>query len=103
MHTELALAYNFSNEKDGKNIDADDGLLASAILPKYEGWFNQTVLQYGTVVMVLRSHHSAQVHTTTVQTMLRMRLGYRLLNWGVVSLGSDWEMGHQLALWWEVI
>ena len=98
-YLELALAYNFSNEKDGKNIDADDGLLASAILHQnMKAGFNQTVLQYGT------NGYGSQVasfgsgaYYNRANNAQNEASGYRLLNWGVVSLGSDWEMGHQLA------
>ncbi|HAS5639623.1 TPA: maltoporin LamB, partial [Vibrio cholerae] len=97
---ELAVAYNFATEKDGKTELADDGVMGTAILHQgLSNGFNQTVFQYGT------ASYGAQVANFGGSGTYYGRgnadnndaSGFRLLNWGVVNLGESWEMGHQLA------
>ncbi|EOX1482314.1 maltoporin LamB [Vibrio cholerae] len=97
---ELAVAYNFATEKDGKTELADDGVMGTAILHQgLSNGFNQTVFQYGT------ASYGAQVANFWGSGTYYGRgnadnndaSGFRLLNWGVVNLGESWEMGHQLA------
>ena len=64
--------------------------------------FNQTVLQFGT-----NGYGSQASASFGAGAWLQFRAnnaqneasGYRLLNWGVVSLGSDWEMGQSIGLY----
>ncbi|MEE7508583.1 maltoporin LamB [Vibrio cholerae] len=97
---ELAVAYNFATEKDGKTELADDGVMGTAILHQgLSNGFNQTVFQYGT------AGYGAQVANFWRAGTYYGRgnadnndaNGFRLLNWGVINLGESWEMGHQLA------
>ncbi|EKF9855061.1 maltoporin LamB [Vibrio cholerae] len=97
---ELAVAYNFATEKDGKTELADDGVMGTAILHQgLSNGFNQTVFQYGT------ASYGAQVANFWGSGTYYGRgnadnndaNGFRLLNWGVINLGESWEMGHQLA------
>jgi len=97
---EFALAYNFATEKDGQTEQADDGLMASAIIHKgLSNGFNQTIFQAGT------AGYGAQVANLWGSGTYYGRgsadnndaMGFRVLNWGVVNLGDAWEMGHQLA------
>ncbi len=95
---ELALAYNFSTQKDGQSENADDGVMATAIIQQgLSNGFNQTVLQYG------RNGYGAQIanygsggYYHRGDSAHNGANGFRVLNWGVVSAG-DWEIGHQLA------
>ncbi|KAA8681187.1 maltoporin LamB [Vibrio gigantis] len=96
---EVALAYNFATEKDDKTQDADDGLMVTGILHQgLSNGFNQTILQYGT------SGYGKQVAefgsgawydrgTSTYNDAS----AFRVINWGVINLGEDWELGHQLS------
>jgi len=96
---ELAAAYNFSTEKDDKTINGDDGILATAIV--HQGLsigFNQTILQYGTAGYGVQAANFWGAGTYYDRSGLQNdATGYRLLNWGVINLGENWEMGHQLA------
>ncbi len=97
---ELALAYNFATEKSDANEEADDGLLATAILQQgLSNGFNQTVLQFGTNGYGVQAANfwGAGTYYNRGNADQNDATGYRLLNWGVVSLGQSWEMGHQLA------
>ncbi|MFA0356627.1 maltoporin LamB [Vibrio breoganii] len=108
---ELAAVYNFANDK-AKGLDngngnpdasgsdaADDGVMLTAILQQgLSNGFNQTVLQYGT------NGYGAQVASFGAGSWYARgtdnnndATGYRLINWGVISMGDSWEMGHQLA------
>ncbi|GEA51675.1 maltoporin [Vibrio inusitatus NBRC 102082] len=97
---EVALAYNFANEKDGGSEEADDGLLATFILQQgLSIGFNQTVFQYGTNgygVQAANFWGSGSYYARGTNNF-NDSTGYRLINWGVISMGDSWEMGHQLA------
>ncbi|GEM78968.1 maltoporin LamB [Vibrio superstes] len=97
---EIALAYNFANEKDGGSEEADDGLLATFILQQgLSNGFNQTVFQYGTNgygVQAANFWGSGSYYARGTDAF-NDSTGYRLLNWGVISMGDSWEMGHQAA------
>lgn len=100
---ELAAAYNFATEKDGKDVKADDGILATAILHQgLSNGFNQTVFQYGmkgygAQVASFGGSGSYYERSEKAGAANNDASGFRLLNWGVVNLGDNWEMGHQLA------
>ncbi|MGR5177413.1 maltoporin LamB [Vibrio parahaemolyticus] len=97
---EIAGAYNFATgtASGDKNVKADDGVLATAILHQnMANGFNQTVVQYG------NSSYGAQMadlgnggNFDRKDDANNGAQGVRLLNWGVISLGDKWEMGHQL-------
>ncbi|WP_332419309.1 maltoporin LamB [Vibrio metschnikovii] len=96
---ELAVAYNFATDKDNVSEQADDGVLLSAILHQgLSNGFNQTILQYGTNgygKQVADFGSGAWYDRGTSAN--NDASAFRLINWGVMSLGEQWEMGHQLA------
>ncbi len=96
---ELAVAYNFATDKDNVSEQADDGALFSAILHQgLSNGFNQTIFQYGTNGygnQVADFGSGAWYNRGTAAN--NDASAFRLINWGVVSLGEQWEMGHQLA------
>ncbi|WP_306331138.1 maltoporin LamB [Vibrio injensis] len=96
---ELAVAYNFATDKDNVSEQADDGVLLSAILHQgLSNGFNQTILQYGTNGygnQVADFGSGAWYNRGTSAN--NDASAFRLINWGVMSLGEQWEMGHQLA------
>ncbi|EKO3579447.1 maltoporin LamB [Vibrio metschnikovii] len=96
---ELAVAYNFATDKDNVSEQADDGVLLSAILHQgLSNGFNQTILQYGTNgygKQVADFGSGAWYDRDTSEN--NDASAFRLINWGVMSLGEQWEMGHQLA------
>ncbi|ENO8487467.1 maltoporin LamB [Vibrio cholerae] len=97
---ELAVAYNFATEKDGKTELADDGVMGTAILHQgLSNGFNQTVFQYGTAGYgaQVANFWGAGTYYGRDNADNNDASGFRLLNWGVVNLGESWEMGHQLA------
>ncbi|AIS57504.1 maltoporin [Vibrio coralliilyticus] len=96
---ELALAYNFSTETAAGSEPADDGLLASAIIHQgMSNGFNQTVLQYGTNGYGTQvANFGSGAYYNRGNVAQNDGSGYRLINWGVMNLGENWEMGHQLA------
>ncbi|GHY91168.1 maltoporin [Vibrio cholerae] len=97
---ELAVAYNFATEKDGKTELADDGVMGTAILHQgLSNGFNQTVFQYGTAGYgaQVANFWGAGTYYGRGNADNNDENGFRLLNWGVINLGESWEMGHQLA------
>lgn len=97
---ELAVAYNFANEKDGGNQVADDGVFLTGILSQgLSNGFNQTVIQYGTAgygVQAANFWGSGAYYARDTEAF-NDSTGYRIINWGVIGMGDSWEMGHQLA------
>lgn len=94
---EVAAVYNFANEKAEQTLEADDGVMLTAILQQgLSNGFNQTVLQYGT------SSYGAQMADLGSGAWFDRSgrqndaTGYRIINWGVVSVGDKIEVGHQL-------
>ncbi|EKO3487645.1 maltoporin LamB [Vibrio fluvialis] len=97
---ELAVAYNFATEKDGKQETADDGVMGTAILHQgLSNGFNQTVFQYGTAGYGVQMANlwGSGAYYSRGTTENNDATGFRILNWGVMNFGSSWEMGHQLA------
>lgn len=93
---DLAAVYNFSNEKNKQNVQADDGVLLTAVLQQgLSNGFNQTILQYGT------NSYGAQMPGFGAGAWYDRSGdnndadGYRVINWGVVSFGDNIEVGHQ--------
>ncbi len=97
---ELALAYNYANEKDGQSVVADNPVLLTAVIGQgLSNGFNQTVFQYGTAAF------GAQMPglggggwATGGDASNNDAKGFRLINWGVVGLGDNIELGHQVVL-----
>lgn len=92
---ELALAYDFASEGKGQNVNADDGLLLTAVFGTgLSNGFNQTVLQYGT------NSYGAQMATYggggwyDRSGKNNDADGFRIINWGVAGLSDSWELGH---------
>lgn len=92
---ELALAYDYGHEKDGQTIEADDGVLLTAVIGQgLSTGFNQTVLQFGT------ESYGHQMGTYGGGGWYDRSgdnngaTGFRVINWGVVGLGDSWELGH---------
>lgn len=96
---EIAAAYNFATEKDDKTIVGDDGILATGIIHQgLSNGFNQTVLQFGTAGYgVQAANFWGAGNYYDRSGAYNDSTGFRIINWGVVNLGSSWEMGHQLA------
>ncbi|MGY5708981.1 maltoporin LamB [Vibrio cincinnatiensis] len=96
---ELALAYNFATEKDNVTEDADDGVMASAIIHHgMDNGFNQTIFQYGTAGYgkQIAEFGSGAWYDRGTDTY-NDASAFRLINWGVVNFGANWEVGHQLS------
>ncbi|MDH6024578.1 maltoporin LamB [Vibrio splendidus] len=97
---ELGLLYNFATDSDDKSEEADDGLLASAIIHQgMDNGFHQTIFQYGTNGYGVQAANlwGAGSYYARGTEAFNEASGFRLLNWGVMNLGESWEMGHQLA------
>ncbi|HHF2872120.1 maltoporin LamB [Vibrio diabolicus] len=97
---ELAVAYNFATDSNDAKEEADDGVLASAIIHQgMSNGFNQTVFQYGTNgygVQAANFWGSGAYYARGTEAF-NDASGFRLINWGVMNLAESWEMGHQLA------
>ncbi|MBC7002370.1 maltoporin [Photobacterium sp. BZF1] len=96
---EVGINYAITNETDEATQeakDAKDGVLLTAELTQgLSAGFNKTVLQYGTegYGKALSYYGDGSWYGAEAESGAA---AYRLINWGVVGLGSDWEIGHQL-------
>lgn len=97
---ELAAVYNFATDTKNGSYDADDGVFLSGFIHQnMSNGFNQTVLQLGTAAYGEQASRlgygpGSNYDRSGIQDDA---IGYRILNWGVVSLGESWELGHQLG------
>ncbi|MCD9500447.1 carbohydrate porin [Photobacterium carnosum] len=94
---EVGLDYNYGNERDGQTIDADDSIMLTAILNQtFDIGFNQTIIQ------LANSGYAEQMTTYGYGNGLVRNAanndatGLRIINWGVVSLGNNIELGHSV-------
>ncbi|MCV5224145.1 carbohydrate porin, partial [Escherichia coli] len=83
---ELAVAYNFATDSNDAKEEADDGVLASAIIHQgMSNGFNQTVFQYGTNgygVQAANFWGSGAYYARGTEAF-NDASGFRLINWGV--------------------
>ncbi|MBV7299810.1 maltoporin [Enterovibrio paralichthyis] len=96
---ELIGVYNFATEQDEKDEVSDDGIFVTAVVHQnLENGFNQTAFQYGTAGYGDQLANFGQgpgyARGNSAQNEAS---GFRIINWGVVSFGDAWEMGHQLS------
>ena len=98
---ELGINYAITNPSDDapqEAKDSKDGVMATAqITQNLDSGFNKTVLQYGT------EGYATELATFGAGTTYHANTksggsAYRLINWGVVNLTKNIELGHQL-LW----
>lgn len=92
---ELAVAYDFASEAKNQNVQADDGVLLTAVIGQgLSNGFNQTVLQYGTASYgkQMATYGGGGWYDRTGGN--NDADGFRIINWGVTGLGESWELGH---------
>ncbi|SIO32443.1 maltoporin LamB [Salinivibrio sp. ES.052] len=96
---ELATAYNFATEKDDQTEAADDGIMLTGIVHQnMDNGFNQTILQYGSAGYgdQIAGFGSGAWYNRGSDDKNDAQ-GYRIINWGVMNVGSSMELGHQLS------
>ena len=97
---EMGLDYAIVNETEDASSaakDAKNGVMVTAELTQgLDSGFNKTVFQYGTEGYSKAfafygdgSWYGAEANDGAD--------GYRIINWGVIGLGDNWELGHQLV------
>ncbi|WP_010450580.1 maltoporin [Vibrio rotiferianus] len=97
---ELGASYAMVNETDDASAGAkaaQDGVLLTAELTQgLDSGFNKTVFQYGTegYSKTLAYYGGGSWYGAEAADGAS---GYRLINWGVIGMGENWEMMHQLA------
>lgn len=97
---ELGLNYALVNETDdapNSTKDAEDGVMFTAELTQgLDSGFNKTVFQYGTegYSKTMAYYGDGSWYGAEADSGAS---GYRLINWGVIGMGENWEMGHQLV------
>ncbi|HGY9576412.1 maltoporin [Vibrio harveyi] len=97
---ELGVNYAMLNETDSASAAAKaakDGVMFTAELTQgLDIGFNKTAFQYGTegYSKTLAYLNGGSWYGADAKDGAS---GYRLINWGVISMGDSWEMGHQLV------
>ncbi|HGY9582448.1 TPA: maltoporin [Vibrio harveyi] len=97
---EVGVDYALVNPTDKasqKAKDAKDGVMFTAELTQgLDSGFNKTVFQYGTegYSKAFAFYGDGSWYGAEARDGAS---GYRLINWGVISMGDSWEMGHQLV------
>lgn len=94
---EVGVNYHLSNGTKGQDVAVDDGVMFTGVLTQgLEGGFNKTVVQVG------NSSYGAQMAALGAGAWFDASgdqndaKGFRVINAGVISMGTDWEMMHQL-------
>lgn len=94
---EVGVAYNMANERNNQTVDADDALMFTASLNQgLENGFNKTIVQFA------NSGYAEQMTTygsgkgIVRDASNNDAKGFRLINWGVVSIGENIELGHSV-------
>ncbi|WP_244061301.1 maltoporin, partial [Aeromonas caviae] len=98
---ELGVDYALVNETEAqkplKNNNMKDGVMLTAELTQgILGGFNKTVLQYGTegYSKTMAFYGDGSRYGAEAKDGAD---GFRIINWGVVPMGNNFEMGHQLV------
>ena len=98
---ELGVDYALVNETEAqkplKNNNMKDGVMLTAELTQgIFGGFNKTVLQYGTegYSKTMAYYGDGSWYGAEAKDGAD---GFRIINWGVVPMGNNFEMGHQLV------
>ncbi|ELB2246883.1 maltoporin [Vibrio parahaemolyticus] len=97
---EVGVNYALLNESDDASTgakDAQDGVMFTAELTQgLNSGFNKTVVQYGTegYAQTMAFYGGGSWYAAETKDGAS---GYRLINWGVIGMGENWEMGHQLV------
>ena len=92
-----ALVNETDAQKDLKNDNMKNGLMLTADLTQgIFGGFNKTVLQYGTegYSKTMAFYGDGSWYGAEAKDGAD---GFRIINWGVVPMGNNFEMGHQLV------
>ncbi|KJY70722.1 maltoporin [Vibrio coralliilyticus] len=94
---EVGLDYHAGNERSGQSLDADNSLMFTASLQQsLDNGFNKTILQLANSgyaeQMTTFGHGNGLVRDAANNDAK----GYRLINWGVVSVGDKIEFGHSI-------
>ncbi|HIF5583159.1 TPA: maltoporin [Vibrio parahaemolyticus] len=97
---EVGLDYALVNETEDASKaakDAKDGVMFTAELTQgLDSGFNKTVFQYGTegYSKAFAFYGDGSWYGAEARDGAS---GYRFINWGVIGLGDNWELGHQLV------
>ena len=94
---ELGLDYAMINKTDAVTSDPQNGVMVTAeVTTGFDGGFNKTVFQYGTegYSKTMAFYGDGSWYGAESNDGAK---GYRVINWGVTSLGDNIEMLHQLV------
>ncbi|MBD1575944.1 MULTISPECIES: maltoporin LamB [Vibrio] len=96
---ELGVNYymvNESDEQENFNVDTDDSVMLTAVVSQnnFFGGFNKTVFQFGTNGAA--SGMAGLGSGSWVPAVTDGDTGFRVINFGVIDMGSSWNLGHQV-------
>jgi len=94
---EIGGNYAFTNESSDSGLDIRDGVLLNFELTQNVGiGVNKTVFQYGTegYGKTIAQYGDGSWYGAEAK---KGASAYRIINWGVVEAGPDWEIAHQLV------
>ncbi|WP_019615795.1 carbohydrate porin [Psychromonas ossibalaenae] len=94
---EVGVDYNYGHERNGQSIDADDSILLTAsITQNLDAGFNKTILQAATAGYAEQMTGYGSGNGIKRDVNDNDASGYRIINWGVISLSDDIEFGHSV-------
>ena len=94
---EIGGNYAFTNESRDSNLDINDGILLNFEFTQNIGsGSNKTVFQYGTEGYGKNIAQYGDGSSFGADAKDGAS-AYRIINWGVIEAGANWEVGHQLV------
>lgn len=94
---ELGIDYHYGHERNEQSLDADDSVMLTASLTQsLDAGFNKTILQLANSgyaeQMTTFGHGNGLIRDAANNDAE----GFRIINWGVLSLGNNIEFGHSI-------
>ncbi len=94
---EVGIDYNYGHERNGQSIDADDSIMLTASLTQnLDAGFNKTIVQAASAGYAEQMTNYGSGNGVVRDVNDNDAEGFRIINWGVVSLGDNIEFGHSV-------
>lgn len=94
---EVGIDYHAGVERADQELEADNSLMFTASLNQnLDSGFNKTIIQLGSAGYAKQMTTFGQGNGLVRDSANDDAKGYRVINWGVMSLSDDFEFGHSI-------
>jgi maltoporin len=96
---EVGIDYNYGHARNAQSLDADDSILLTASLTQnLSNGFNKTIIQAASAGYAEQMTGYGSGNGVIRDADDNDASGYRLINWGVLSLSENIELGHSVFI-----